>query len=102
MTLEDWDRIGRDTPTLVDLMPSGRFLMEDYCYAGGLPIVIKALSERQMLHDNALIALGAAILQNEHRVLVDLKIRIGYPFAIMLNRLEDGPRCHRPCRSCVR
>jgi len=34
MTLEDWDRIGRDTPTLVDIMPSGRFLMEDFYYAG--------------------------------------------------------------------
>src|SRR3954453_10633107 len=33
--LEDWTRIGRNTPTLVDLMPSGRFLMEEFYYAGG-------------------------------------------------------------------
>src|SRR5262249_59817814 len=35
LTLDDWDRLGRDVPTLVDLKPSGRFLMEDFYYAGG-------------------------------------------------------------------
>jgi L-arabonate dehydrase len=64
MTLEDWDRIGRDTPTLVDLMPSGRFLMEDYYYAGGLPVIIKALSQRQMLHDDAVTVTGKGIAEN--------------------------------------
>jgi len=64
MTLDDWDRIGRDTPTLVDLMPSGRFLMEDYYYAGGLPVVIKALSQRDMLHDDALTVTGKGIAEN--------------------------------------
>ena len=37
LSLDDWDRLGRDVPTIVDLMPSGRFLMEDFYYAGGLP-----------------------------------------------------------------
>ncbi|TGV62201.1 dihydroxy-acid dehydratase, partial [Mesorhizobium sp. M00.F.Ca.ET.158.01.1.1] len=36
LSLDDWDRLGRDVPTIVDLMPSGRFLMEDFYYAGGL------------------------------------------------------------------
>ena len=34
LSLDDWDRLGRDVPTLVDLMPSGRFMMEDFHYAG--------------------------------------------------------------------
>ena len=34
--LDDWQRWGRGVPTLVDLMPAGRFLMEDFYYAGGL------------------------------------------------------------------
>src|SRR4029077_10265940 len=34
LTLDDWDRLGRDMPCLVDLMPSGRYLMEDFYYAG--------------------------------------------------------------------
>src|SRR6187402_3876273 len=37
LSLDDWDRLGRDVPTIVDLMPSGRFMMEDFYYAGGLP-----------------------------------------------------------------
>ena len=41
LELEDWTRIGRGTPTLVDLMPSGRFLMEEFYYAGGLPAVLR-------------------------------------------------------------
>ena len=64
MTLDDWDRIGRDTPTLVDLMPSGRFLMEDFYYAGGLPVVVKALVERQLLHAEALTVTGKSIAEN--------------------------------------
>jgi dihydroxy-acid dehydratase len=64
LTLEDWDRIGRDTPTLVDLMPSGRFLMEDFYYAGGLPAVIRALAEHQLLHPDALTVTGKSILDN--------------------------------------
>ncbi|MET3577170.1 dihydroxy-acid dehydratase [Mesorhizobium robiniae] len=42
-TLEDWDRLGRDVPTLVDLKPSGRFLMEEFFDAGGLPVVMKRI-----------------------------------------------------------
>jgi L-arabonate dehydrase len=45
LTLEDWDRWGRDVPTLVDLMPSGRFLMEDFCYAGGVPALMKRIED---------------------------------------------------------
>jgi L-arabonate dehydrase len=64
LTLEDWDRIGRDTPTIVDLMPSGRFLMEDFYYAGGLPAVIRALVEHGLLHPNALTVTGKSIADN--------------------------------------
>jgi dihydroxy-acid dehydratase len=43
--LDDWDRLGREVPTIVDLMPSGRFLMEDFCYAGGLPVVMREIAD---------------------------------------------------------
>jgi L-arabonate dehydrase len=45
-TLSDWDSLGRDVPTLVDLKPSGRFLMEEFYYAGGLPALMNRLSAR--------------------------------------------------------
>ena len=56
--LDDWDRYGREVPTLVDIMPSGRFLMEDYYYAGGLPAVLRALGEHGLLDKDALTVTG--------------------------------------------
>ncbi len=64
LTLEDWDRLGREVPTLLDLMPSGRFLMEDFYYAGGLPAVIRALDQRNLIHRHALTANGKTIWEN--------------------------------------
>src|SRR5690606_3658853 len=54
LSLDDWDRLGRDVPTIVDLMPSGRFLMEEFFYAGGLPVVLKSLLDGGKLHGDAL------------------------------------------------
>ncbi|NBB82371.1 MAG: dihydroxy-acid dehydratase [Alphaproteobacteria bacterium] len=64
LTLDDWDRLGRDVPTLVDLMPSGRFLMEDFFYAGGLPAVIRELGEIDRLNKDALTVNGRTIWEN--------------------------------------
>jgi L-arabonate dehydrase len=50
LTLDDWDRLGQGVPTLVDLKPSGRYLMEDFYYAGGLPAVLKILGSGNFLH----------------------------------------------------
>ncbi|MFC0668456.1 IlvD/Edd family dehydratase [Azotobacter chroococcum] len=49
LELDDWTRIGRGMPTLVDLQPSGRFLMEEFYYAGGLPAVIRRMDEGGLL-----------------------------------------------------
>ena len=65
LELEDWARIGRDTPTLVDLMPSGRFLMEEFYYAGGLPAVLRRLGEADLLpHPDALTVNGRTLWDN--------------------------------------
>jgi L-arabonate dehydrase len=66
LSLADWDRLGRDVPTIVDLMPSGRFLMEDFYYAGGLPAVIRRLGEAGLLHREAPTANGRTIWENNH------------------------------------
>ena len=58
LTLEDWYRCGRDVPTIVNLMPSGKYLMEEFFYAGGLPVVIKRLGEAGLLHKDALTVSG--------------------------------------------
>ncbi len=61
LTLDDWDRLGRDVPTIVDLMPSGRFLMEDFYYAGGLPVVLRRLLEAGLLHGQAPSVAGGVL-----------------------------------------
>jgi L-arabonate dehydrase len=58
LTLDDWDRLGRDVPTIVNLMPSGKYLMEEFFYAGGLPVVLKMLGEAGLLHKDALTVSG--------------------------------------------
>ena len=50
LTLGDWDRLGRDVPTIVNLQPSGTYLMEEFFYAGGLPVVLRRLGEAGLLH----------------------------------------------------
>ena len=64
LALDDFDVLARPVPTIVDLMPSGRFLMEDFCYAGGLPVVLKELSDANLLHDDALTVSGRTIGQD--------------------------------------
>lgn len=61
LTLDDWDRCGRDVATIVNLMPSGKYLMEEFFYAGGLPVVIKRLAEAGQLHKDALTVSGQTI-----------------------------------------
>jgi len=62
LTLDDWDRLGRDMPCLLNLMPSGKYLMEDFYYAGGLPVVIREIAG--VLHKKALTVNGRTIWQN--------------------------------------
>lgn len=61
ITLDDWDRCGRDVPTIVNLQPSGEYLMEEFYYAGGLPVVLKRLGEAELLHKDALTVSGTLI-----------------------------------------
>ncbi|MGI8870304.1 MAG: IlvD/Edd family dehydratase [Mycobacteriales bacterium] len=62
LDLDDVDRLARDVPTLVDLMPSGTHLMEDFYYAGGLPAVLREISG--LLHNDAITVTGKGIGEN--------------------------------------
>ena len=61
LSLDDWDRCGRDVATIVNLMPSGEYLMEEFFYAGGLPVVLKHLGECGLLNKDALTVSGGPI-----------------------------------------
>ena len=62
LKLEDFDAIGSQIPLLVNLMPSGKYLMEDFFYAGGLPVVMKELGN--LLHQDIITANGKTFNEN--------------------------------------
>lgn len=62
LKLEDFDRLGSQIPLLVNLMPSGKYLMEDFFYAGGLPAVLTELDH--LLHRDAITVNGQTISEN--------------------------------------
>jgi dihydroxy-acid dehydratase len=62
LSIEDFDRLASELPCLVNLQPSGKFLMEDFCYAGGLPVVMKEIA--QHLHTDSITANGRSVGEN--------------------------------------
>ena len=62
LKLEDWDKLGSELPCLVNLQPSGKFLMEDFYYAGGLPAVMREIQHK--LDRDALTVNGKKIGEN--------------------------------------
>ena len=60
--LDDWDVLGREVPCLVNLMPSGKYLMEDFYYAGGLPAVMQEMGD--LLHGGVLTVSGQTMAEN--------------------------------------
>ncbi len=68
LTLDDWDRCGRDVPTIVNLLPSGKYLMEEFFHAGGLPVVIRHLCESGLMDRDALTVSGSSVWEEVSEV----------------------------------
>ena len=62
LKLEDFDTIGSKIPLLLNLMPSGKYLMEDFYYAGGLPVILNELKDK--LHKNVITVTGKNHAEN--------------------------------------
>ncbi len=62
LELEDFDRLASEIPLLVNLMPSGKYLMEDFFYAGGLPVVLQELGN--LLHQDIITVNGKTMKEN--------------------------------------
>jgi L-arabonate dehydrase len=62
LALTRFDELSRSTPMLLNVRPSGKYLMEDFFYAGGLPAVLKELAP--LLHGDALTVTGKSIAAN--------------------------------------
>jgi dihydroxy-acid dehydratase len=77
LTIDDWQTFGFDVPLLVNLMPAGEYLGEDYYRAGGVPAVVGELMRHKLIHEQALTANGRSIGENcrDARTLDDEVIR---------------------------
>jgi dihydroxy-acid dehydratase len=62
LAIDDFEKLGSEMPCLVNLQPSGKYLMEDFCYAGGLPAVMKAIEH--VLHLDIVTANGCTVGEN--------------------------------------
>ncbi len=62
LDLDDWDKLGASVPCLLNLQPSGKYLMEDFYYAGGLPAILREI--QPILHLGALTANGKTLGEN--------------------------------------
>ena len=64
LSLDDFELLGTSLPCLVNLQPSGSYLMEDFFYAGGVPAVMRELGEAGALERDALTVNGRTIWNN--------------------------------------
>lgn len=62
LELKDFDALGSHIPLLLNLMPAGKYLMEDYYYAGGLPVIMNELTE--LLNKNCMTVNGKTLTDN--------------------------------------
>jgi L-arabonate dehydrase len=62
LKLEDFDRLASELPCILNLQPSGQHLMEDFCYAGGLPVVMKEIAS--VLHMDHVTVTGKTVAEN--------------------------------------
>ena len=64
LRLEDFDRISREVPHLVDVRPAGRFVMQDLDRVGGVPVVMKELLDAGLLHGDCITVTGRTVAEN--------------------------------------
>lgn len=64
LDITDWDSLGKDVPTLLNIQPSGSYLMQDFHEAGGLPVIIRDLCEAGILHGDAMTCTGKTLAEN--------------------------------------
>ena len=68
LSLNDFDRIGRNTPYIADMKPAGRYVMADLDRYGGVSLVMKRLLEAGLLHGEAMTVTGKTLRENVQEV----------------------------------
>jgi dihydroxy-acid dehydratase len=70
LSIQDWEKHGYDVPLLVNMMPAGEYLGEEYFRAGGLPAVMNELLKAKRIHADALTINGKTMGENVRRARV--------------------------------
>ncbi|HTM81009.1 IlvD/Edd family dehydratase [Asticcacaulis sp.] len=71
LKVEEWQEFGEEVPLLVNLMPAGEYLGEDYHHAGGVPAVVKQLMNQGLIFENAITANGKTIGENCGKAVIE-------------------------------
>lgn len=79
LTLADIDRLFNETPTLADLKPGGKYVMNDLFKIGGVPVILKALLDAGLLHGDCLTVSGKTMAENLADVIVPSGQDVVYP-----------------------
>ncbi|TFG77748.1 MAG: dihydroxy-acid dehydratase [Thermodesulfobacteriales bacterium] len=64
LTIDDFTRIGKKTPVLADLKPSGKYMMADFCKIGGITPLLNILLKAGLLHGDCLTVTGKTVKEN--------------------------------------
>ncbi len=70
LSLKDFERLFNETPTLADLKPGGRYVMNDVFRIGGVPVILKALQEAGLLHEDCLTVSGKTLGESLEEVFI--------------------------------
>ena len=70
LSIDDWEKIGYDVPLLVNMLPAGKYLGEEYHRAGGLPAVMHELIAAKRIHEDALTINGKTVGENARQASV--------------------------------
>ena len=84
LCLEDFERIGKRTPVLADLKPSGKYLMSELIEIGGIVPLMRMMLEKELLHGNQITVTGKTLEEN----LSDIK---NYPKDQTIVKEFDSP-----------
>jgi dihydroxy-acid dehydratase len=68
LSLKDFERIGKKTPVLADLKPSGKYSMAELVSIGGVAPLMKSLVNKKLMHGDCLTVSGKSLAQNLKKI----------------------------------
>ena len=70
LTYDDFERIRKKTPHIADMKPGGNYVMNSLDKIGGIPLIMKKLDDKSLIHSNALTVTGKSIKENLAKIII--------------------------------